>query len=289
MRFHGNVILTKEEEPGRPLMESPYLPFACAVERSVRVSEKERLFTITPSSEALLAYRPGQFYMVGLPGYGEAPISITSGPGEKRIELCIRAVGNLTNAFHELRKGDTVWLRGPFGRGFDLAELEGKDLLFVGGGIGIVPMRSLVKAVLARRKSFGSLTLIYGARGPDEMLFTEEMDGWRKGGMDVLLTVDKPDPRWKGHAGVVTTLIPKVKVDEKNTVAVVIGPPVMYRFVILSLNARGLGPEDIFVSLERRMKCGVGKCGHCQINSMYVCQCGPVFRMSELKGMPEAI
>jgi sulfite reductase subunit B len=270
-------------------MESPYLPSLGIVERSIRVSEKERLFTINPSNDSLLKYRPGQFYMVGLPGYGEAPISITSGPGEKKIELCIRAVGNLTNAFHNLRKGDSIWLRGPFGRGFALEELEGRDMIFVAGGIGIVPMRSLLKAVLARREKFGRLTLIYGSKSPEELLFAEEMDGWRSGGMDVQLTVDKPSIGWKGSTGVVTTLIPKVETAEKNTIGVIIGPPVMYRFVILSLNAKGLGAEDIYVSLERRMKCGVGKCGHCQINSVYVCQCGPVFRMSELKGMPEAI
>lgn len=288
MRLSANIITNKGEEPGR-LMESPYLPIAGTVERSIRVSEKERLFTISPSNDSLLKYRPGQFYMVGLPGYGEAPISITSGPNEKKIELCIRAVGNLTNAFHNLRKGDSIWLRGPFGRGFALEELEGRDMVFVAGGIGIVPMRSLLKAVLASRERFGRLTLIYGAKSPEEILFSEEMDAWRRGGMDVQLTVDKPSIGWKGNAGVVTTLIPKVEMAERNTVGVIIGPPVMYRFVILSLNAKGLVAEDIFVSLERRMKCGVGKCGHCQINSLYVCQCGPVFRMSELKGMPEAI
>ena len=289
MRLYGNIVINKEEEPVRSHMESPYLPSLGIIERSIRVSEKERLFTISPSNETLLQYRPGQFYMVGLPGYGEAPISITSGPGEKRIELCIRAVGNLTNAFHTLRKGDNIWLRGPFGRGFAIEELEGRGIMFVAGGIGIVPMRSLLKAVLSRREKFGRLTLIYGARSPEEILFAEEMDDWRNRGMDVQLTVDRPAAGWKGNTGVVTTLIPKVEVAEKNTVGVIIGPPVMYRFVILSLNAKGLGPDDIYVSLERRMKCGVGKCGHCQINSIYVCQCGPVFKMSELKGMPEAI
>ena len=288
MSLSVNVIKNDEEGAGVSI-ETPYLPIAGTVERSIRVSEKERLFSIIPSDLSLLKYRPGQFYMVGLPGYGEAPISVTSGPGEALIELCVRAVGNLTNRLHALRKGDKIWLRGPFGRGFNLEELEGRDIMFVAGGIGIVPMRSLLKAVLGRREKFGRLTLIYGAKGVDEILFAEEMDGWRAAGMDVKLTVDRPDPLWKGNTGVVTTLIPKVAVAEKNTIGVIIGPPVMYRFVILSLNAKGLGPEDIFVSLERRMKCGLGKCGHCQINSFYVCQCGPVFRMSELKGMVEAI
>jgi len=270
-------------------MESPYLPFLGMIERSMRVSEKERFFSVAPSNESMLDYRPGQFFMVGLPGYGEAPISITSAPGEKRIELCIRAVGNLTNALHKLHKGDRMWLRGPFGRGFVLDEFSGKDIIFVAGGIGIVPMRSLLKAVLAKKDNFGKLTLIYGSKTPEEILFAEEMDTWRRQGMDVQLTVDKADARWKGNTGVVTTLIPKVGVKDKNTLGVIIGPPVMYRFVILSLKAKGLGPEDIYMSLERRMKCGVGKCGHCQINSVYVCQCGPVFKMSEITGLPEAL
>src|SRR3989304_5724289 len=148
MRLYGNIVINKEEEPVRSHMESPYLPSLGIIERSIRVSEKERFFTISPSNETLLQYRPGQFYMVGLPGYGEAPISITSGPGEKRIELCIRAVGNLTNALHTLRKGDNIWLRGPFGRGFAIEELEGRDIMFVAGGIGIVPVRAVLPAGL---------------------------------------------------------------------------------------------------------------------------------------------
>lgn len=287
MRSYAKI--TRDSVEAARVERSPYLPHAATVERSIRVSEKERLFTLSSHERSLLDYRPGQFYMVGLPGYGEAPISITSGPGEPRIELCIRAVGNLTNSLHRLRKGDKVWLRGPFGKGFDLSGMEGRDIVFVAGGIGIVPMRSLLKGVLAQRARFGRLTLIYGSRSPEELLFTEEMDSWRAGGMDVQLTVDRPDGNWKGNSGVVTTIIPRVETREKATVGVIIGPPVMYRFVILSLNAKGLASEDIYVSLERRMKCGVGKCGHCQINSLYVCQCGPVFRLSELKGMGEAI
>src|SRR3989304_6793263 len=132
-------------------MESPYLPFLGMVERSMRVSEKERFFSVAPSNESMLDYRPGQFFMVGLPGYGEAPISITSAPGEKRIELCVRAVGNLTNALHKLHKGDRMWLRGPFGRGFVLDEVSGKDIIFVAGGIGIGPIGWLLEAVLAQK------------------------------------------------------------------------------------------------------------------------------------------
>ncbi|MBI5642389.1 MAG: FAD/NAD(P)-binding protein [Deltaproteobacteria bacterium] len=271
-------------------LESPYLPIPGVVERVVRVTEKERLFTISPLNPSLLEYQPGQFYMIGLPGYGEAPISITSAPGaEREFELCVRAAGNVTNALHRLKRGDFVWVRGPFGTSFPIGEMKGKDIVFIAGGIGIVPMRSLIKAVLRESRDFGKLTLIYGSKSPEEMLFSEELDEWRSKGLDIELTIDKPDPKWQGNVGVVTTLIPKLGVRQGETFAVVIGPPVMYKFVILSLRDKLIGPEKIFVSLERRMKCGIGKCGHCQINGCYVCQEGPVFKLSDLKDMPEAI
>lgn len=268
---------------------SPYIPVPATVEQTARLTEKERFYKLAPADERLLDYKPGQFFMVGLPGYGEAPISISSPPGSPRIEMCIRAVGNLTNALHRLRKGDTLWLRGPFGTSFSLDEMKGKDIVFVAGGIGMVPMRSLVKAALNEAPAFGRLTLIYGSKGPDEMLFAEEMDSWREAGLDIRLTIDKPHPGWAGNVGVVTTLIPGVAMPENKTVAVVIGPPVMYKFVILTLRDRNVLDDSIYVSLERRMKCGVGKCGHCQINSVYVCQEGPVFKLSGLIGLPEAL
>lgn len=285
MNLYENIIKNNHTET-----PSPYVPVMGTVERVTRVTEHERLFVIAPSNKELLNYCPGQFYMVGLPGYGEAPISITSGPGqEKEFELCIRAVGNVTNALHRLRKGDTVFIRGPFGTGFNLEEMKGKDILFVAGGIGIVPMRSLIKAVLNDTKSYGRLSLIYGSRNPDDILYREEFEEWKAKGLDMRLTVDKPHPTWKGNVGVVTTLIPKIDVDPARTIGVIIGPPVMYKFVILSFRNKKITDDKIFVSLERRMKCGVGKCGHCQINSSYVCQEGPVYRLKDLHGLPEAI
>jgi NAD(P)H-flavin reductase len=248
----------------------------------------ERLIVLKPSDASSLEYSPGQFFMVGLPGWGEAPISVTSPTGQKSsFELCVRAAGNLTNAIHRLKKGDTLWVRGPFGRGFDLDSMKGRDILFVAGGIGIVPMRSLVKSVLGS-KDFGNLTLVYGAKNPEDLIFMDEIGEWRNSGVDVRITVDSAESGWKGHVGVVTTLIPDLAIRAGNTVAAVIGPPVMYKYVIMMLEKKLLGPDDILVSLERRMKCGLGKCGHCQINSVYVCQEGPVFKLSELAGMPEA-
>lgn len=267
---------------------SPYLPVRATIERTSRISETERFFVIKPSDPLLLDYVPGQFFMAGIAGFGEAPISVTSAPGRKEtFELCVRSAGSLTNALHRLGKGDTILVRGPFGRGFDLDEMKGKDLLFVAGGIGIVPMRSLIKAVLGG-KGYGRLTLVYGCKTPEEMLFKDELEEWKDSGVDVRPIIDTAYPGWKGPVGVVTTLIPDLEIRRGNTLAVVIGPPVMYKFVIISLDKKLLGPEEILVSLERRMKCGLGKCGHCQINSVYVCQEGPVFKLSELKGMHEA-
>ena len=287
--------------------ESPNVPVPAVIERVVRLTEKERLFRILPAGRPSGGFDPGQFFMAGLPGFGEAPFSVASPPyppshpphpphpfknapgdEERGFEFCIRAVGNLTNAIHRLRKGDVIWIRGPFGRGFKLHEFKGKDILFVAGGIGIVPMRSLIKAVLAERGAYGALTLIYGSKTPDDILFRDELKDWAEH-MDVRLTVDADSPGWSGHVGVVTTLIPGLKVDPSRTSAVVIGPPVMYRFVILSLWDKMIPREEILLSLERRMKCGLGKCGHCQINHVYTCQEGPVFRLSEIKNLYEAL
>jgi len=275
------------------------------IERVARLTEKERLFKLSGGGHAF-NFDPGQFFMAGLPGYGEAPFSIASGAGKSAdaagaFELCIKAVGNLTNAIHRLKKGDTLWVRGPFGRGFDVDGMKGRDILFIAGGIGIVPMRGLIKTILSGRKSFGALTLVYGSKDPEGILFGGEMEDWKTDGMAIMLTVDKPAPGlnpfkgWKGRVGVaplqgvVTTVIPGLELDPSKTVAVIIGPPVMYRFAIKSLWDKNIAREDIYLSLERRMKCGVGKCGHCQIGSVYACQEGPVFRLSEMKGMPDAL
>lgn len=272
----------------RDKTHSPYAPAPAIVERATRISEHERLFSIRPEAVPL-AFDPGQFFMAGLAGYGEGPFSVASPASEDgSFDLCIRAVGNLTRALHRLVPGDTMWVRGPFGRGFALEGLKGKDLLFVAGGIGIVPMRSLVLEVLAEREEYGELSLVYGARSPGDLLFNNEIEDWSRLGVRASVTVDTPADGWTGNVGVVTTLMPELTVDPSSTVAAVIGPPVMYRFVVKNLRDMGLADKDILLSLERRMKCGLGKCGHCQINSSYVCQEGPVYRLSELSEMYEA-
>jgi len=271
-------------------ISSPYISRLARIDGVARLTEKERLFKIAIEDNKSLGHSPGQFIMLSIPGYGEAPISISSPPSKKNtFEICVRAVGNLTNALHRLTKGDRLWIRGPYGKAFPVEEIKGKDLLFVAGGIGLVPMRSLIKTVLNERPTFGKINFLYGVKSPDEILFKDELTEWGQHGISIQITIDKPHPEWKGNTGVVTTLLPPLKIDETKTVAIVVGPPVMYKYVIMSLGDKRIAGHDIYLSLERRMKCGLGKCGHCQINSVYVCQEGPVFRLSDIRYLREAI
>jgi NAD(P)H-flavin reductase len=184
-----------------------------------------------------------------------------------------------------------VGIRGPLGRGFDVERLHGADMLVVAGGCALAPARSLIQYILDRRDRFGAFHLLYGGRSPGELLFRDELSRWRRGGaLDCRVTVDRADEQWTGPVGVVTRLFEDLPVlDPSTTSVVVIGPPVMFRFVMVEVLARGIRAERVYCSLERRMKCGIGKCGHCQVNSAYACIDGPVFSYEELKALPEAI
>ena len=271
---------------------SIHIPQPATIKRMEMMTEKEVLLEIELDSGEALNHQPGQFVEVSVLGVGEAPLSVSSAPnGGKRFEIVVRKVGNVTTKLHQMSPGDKVGIRGPFGNGFDIKALEGKHLLFIAGGLGIVPMRSLINYVLNNRKDFGKVIILYGCKEPCELLFREEVAEWDKRDDIVhLLTVDScPEGEcWEGNIGVITTLIPKVSFDPKNTIAIVIGPPVMYKFVIRDLLSRGMPEENIIVSLERRMKCGIGKCGHCQMNGVYVCKEGPVFNYKDIKDLPEA-
>jgi len=270
---------------------SPYLPKWAEISRIEKLTESEKLFQLRLSNGKPLGHQPGQFVEVSVMGIGEAPISISSPPiNDNSFELAVRKVGNLTNAMHRLGVGDKLGIRGPFGTNFPTEEAKGKDVLFVAGGIGLVPLRSFIKFVLEHRKDYGEVTILFGARNPSEQLFLTELEEWR-GRKDIryLETVDRADATWKGNVGVITTLFSKVHVEPSKTICVVVGPPVMYRFVIMEAKAKGIPDTQIFLSLERRMKCGLGKCGHCQINNIYVCQDGPVLRYSDIFGLEEAL
>ncbi len=238
-----------------------------------------------------LRHAPGQFVMASIPGIGEAPISICCGPGDHdRLELLVRSAGSLTMAMQQLGAGDQMGIRGPFGTGFDLAEFEGCDVLIVAGGLGLAPLRSLIEPLLAERHRFGRITIISGCRTPADELFRDEMRAWGRapGTRVIRLVNDTAHLPWDGEVGLVTAPIAGLDIPPA-TLAVLCGPPVMYKFVIMELAARGLAHDRIFIDLERRMRCGIGKCGHCQINHLTCCQDGPVFRLSAVEALPEAL
>jgi sulfite reductase subunit B len=266
-------------------------PMEAELVRIESLAAKEKVFEIRLKNGKELGQKPGQFVELSLFGMGEAPFGVASSPTRKgTFEIAVRNVGNLTNVSHNLKQGAIVGIRGPFGNGFPLKQLEGKDLLLIAGGTGIFPMRSLIQYVLDNRKQYGRVIILYGARSPAERLFMDDLAVW-KNNTDVEFheTVDRGDANWTGNVGVITTLIPKIQLDPKKTVAIVVGPPIMYRFVITELKKRDIADENIIMSLERRMKCGVGKCGHCQINGVYVCQEGPVFSLAQTRTLREAV
>jgi sulfhydrogenase subunit gamma (sulfur reductase) len=275
-----------------PTTGSLYLPMRAEVTSVRKLTGMEMLFGIRLSDGRALGHDPGQFVQVGVPGVGECPISICSSPTRpETFELCIRRVGAVTEALHRLEAGAEVGIRGPLGQGFDVRELTGKDILIVAGGLGIAPVRSLVQYILDERERFGQFHLLYGARNPSELLFRDDLTRWRENdGVNLLVTVDEPDEQWRGKSGVVTRLFTELpRLDPGHTQVVIVGPPVMFKFAVLEVLARRIPQSNVYCSLERRMKCGVGKCGHCQANNIYVCLEGPVFNYSQLKALREAV
>lgn len=270
-----------------------YSPIEGTIIKAKLMTENEKFFEIRLPKGKSLEHQPGQFVQLSIFGIGEAPITVSSSPTKKdkeTFEICVRKVGSFTNALHRLDTGDKIGIRGPFGKPFPMDELHGNDILFVAGGIGLVPLRSLINYVSDKRRDFGSVTILLGCKTPKDILFTDEAAKWNKmTDMNYACTVDKPDSKWRGSVGVVTNLISDIDIDIKRTYAVVVGPPIMYRFVILKLLDKGMPDDQIIVSLERRMKCGLGKCGHCQINDIYVCTDGPTFKYSEVKRMQEPL
>ncbi len=272
------------------LIPGVHLPEMCRVLEVVPVTHRESFYRIELPRP--LGHRPGQFVMVSILGIGEAPISISNGPTDESVlELVIRKVGSLTSVLQGLRAGDEVGIRGPFGWGFDVDELAGQDLLFFCGGLGLVPLRSLIEPVVADKERFGKVTVVSGCRVPSEELYRDRLVAWEQvPGVEVIRLVDRTDHQpWDGDVGLVTKPIADLQIDPARTIAALCGPPVMYKFVVLGLSGRGLSHDRIFVDLERRMRCGLGRCGHCQINHLYCCQDGPVFRLSEVEKLREAL
>ena len=234
-------------------------------------------------------FLPGQFVEMSVFGYGEAPFCLASSPTRPdTFQTTIRRTGQLTDALHALGRGEEVGIRGPFGNGFDVEAARGKDLLFVAGGIGLPPLRSLIWNVLDRRDRFGEVTILYGARTPTDLVYKQELEVWgKRADVNLKTTVDVADARWTGTVGVVPVLFEQVKLRPESTLAYVCGPPVMIRFVVRDLFARGFKEETVISTLERMMQCGIGKCNHCAIGHRYVCRDGPVFNYGQIKELVE--
>jgi NAD(P)H-flavin reductase len=257
-----------------------------------QMTDLEKLFTLELPDGHSLGNEPGQFVEVSLFGIGEAPISISSSPSRSNgtFELCVRSAGDVTNAMHQMEPGTLLGIRGPFGNPFPIAEMKGKDILFAAGGLGLAPLRSLINEVLDQRGLFGRVIILYGTKQPSEILFKDELAEWaERDDVEFHMTVDRGDEDWQGNVGVITTLFPKITINSRATVAATCGPPIMYRFVLMELLGKGIPETQIYLSLERRMKCGVGKCGHCQINHSYVCQDGPVYHYPDIRSLQEAL
>ena len=222
--------------------------------------------------------KPGQFTEIYIPGVGEAPVSVSGMESDGVIIQTVRSIGTLTEYLFKLGRGDLIGLRGPYGKGWPVEKLKDKDVLIVGGGIGLAPLRPVIREVQRNRRDYGRLSILYGARNPSLLLYRYEFDEYRKiPNSELLLTVDRADETWTGNVGVVTQLIPKASVDPRNAVALVCGPEIMMRFTVKALEEQGFKGNQIYLSLERRMKCGVGLCGHCQVGPYFVCRNGPVF------------
>ena len=232
-----------------------------------------------------LRFEAGQFNMLYVFGVGEVPISISGDPSRGQMLVhTTRAVGTVTKAMRKLNRGGMLGVRGPFGSHWPVGEAAGNDVVMVAGGIGLAPLRPAVYQVLAQREKYGQVVLLYGTRSPADILFRRELESWRsRFDVEVYVTVDRAMGAWRGNVGVVTTLIPKAPFDPRNTVAMVCGPEVMMRFTVLELQKRGVLAENIFLSLERNMKCAIGLCGHCQFGPYFVCKDGPVFHYDRIK------
>ncbi len=234
--------------------------------------------------------KSGQFIMCTVFGAGEFAVSLPASPENDRFHLTVRRVGSVTNALHALRPGDKVGIRGPFGNGFPFEEIKGKNIVYVAGGIGLIPLRSSIVHVLQHKEEFGRVIVLHGARTPDDLMYKENLNEWQSfPGFETYITVDVATPGWSGEVGFVHTLFDKVNLPIENTVAFVCGPPVMFNTVIAELMKRGLRDDCIISTLERHMKCGIGKCQHCSIGRTLVCTDGPVYTYRQIKTLGEQI
>jgi len=272
--------------PTDPITTDPMLPQPYSVRQVV----KETADTFTLTLETLSGaggnrFQPGQFSMLWVFGVGELPISISGDPAERdRLVYTVRSVGQATHALVSREVGEGVGVRGPFGTGWPVEKAEGRDVLVIAGGIGLAPLRPVIYEVLHNREKYGRLVVLYGARSPRDLLYRKELAAWaRQGETQVLVTVDYGGLSWRGHVGVVTTLFKTARLQPARSLAFACGPEIMMRFVARDLETRGLARENIYLSMERNMKCAVGFCGHCQYGPHFTCKDGPIFPYDRMR------
>lgn len=264
----------------------PMAPYPVSVRHMQHETHDTFTLTLdTPDRTEGLPFIPGQFTMLYLFGIGEVPVSISGAPASPtQLVHTIRAVGGVTRPMQQLDRGSVIGVRGPFGTGWPVAEARGKDIVLVAGGIGLAPLRPFIYHLLDRRDEYGHVSILYGARSPDDILYRAELESW--GGrfdVDVSVIIDHATSDWYGDVGVVTTLLGKVRCDPGNTIVMTCGPEIMMRFSIRELNHLGIPDEQIYVSMERNMQCAIGMCGHCQYGPGFVCKDGPVYRLDRIK------
>jgi len=264
-------------------MKNIYKPQEAIIEDVIVESPNIKTFVLRLKEP--FEFKTGQFVELSLPGIGEAPFTPSSDPNIKnKIEATIMNVGRVTSLLHTSPKNISLGIRGPYGQGYPLDKFEGKDILIVGGGVGLAPLRSLLFSLFAKIDKYNKVVLRYGARTPDDIIYKESIPSWAKiKKVDVVTSVDTADAKWKGNVGLVTTILKDLPVDLKKAVAIVCGPPIMMKFATLKLLDFGFKPQDIYLSMEKNMSCGLGKCGHCRIGKYYVCKDGPVFTYEQLK------
>jgi len=272
-----------------PVGANPYVPQLAVVEKIIDETWDTKTFQAVFQDEEFrenFTYEPGQFQQVSVFGVGEATFCLTSSPTRKGyVEFSVKRVGSLTTALHEAGEGQVVGIRAPLGNYFPYHEWKGKNLLFIGGGIGMAPMRSLLNFCLDNRADYADITTIYGARTPGDLCYTYEFDQWNTNAK-LYLTVDAAENDWSDHVGHVPGYLKERSPSPENTIAITCGPPIMIKFALVELDSLGFTPEQIYTTLEMKMKCGIGKCGRCNIGSKFVCLDGPVFSYAQIRDLP---
>ncbi len=260
----------------------------------IRLTDMEKLFQVRildDTERERFFFRPGQFVMIEVPGYGAIPISISSSSSHKGfIELCIRKAGRVTSILHKAKRGSVIGIRGPFGTHFPIEKMRGNNVMLIAGGLGLAPLRAPVFSVMENRSSFKEVHILYGTRQPDMLLFSYQYEEWdRIADINLRIIVEQGDANWTGRVGLITVLLEDVQIKPMETYAIICGPPVMFKFVCDHLQKEGVPMDRMFVSLERRMHCGMGKCCRCNIGSTYTCVSGPVFDYWTVMNLKEAI